>query len=154
MVEEFFKDIIAEMETKPKLYLGVGSNIVDELNKLASLQANRFPMIAVIRPFKVIEKADMNEITISRVVIADKTDPTKAESKRIDDVYVKTLRPIEQEFKSLLSKSKLTYTKIGGIEYTKEETPYINTERTTDKIDGIIINNLVLKIKKSNCNGL
>ena len=110
-----------------------------------------------MRPFKVIDKGDHYDVTIRRVAIATVTIEKESELEKIKTNFDLYLRPLEAIFRTLLTEDKRVICGVTGIEYTTEDMPFFNSgsePMTSEKLDGIVIDNLNLKINKVklNCN--
>jgi hypothetical protein len=71
--------------------------------------------------------------------------------------FEKYLRPLNAIFRQLLEEDKRIICGVNGVEYTTEDMPYFNSAIEPDggeKMDGIVIDNLNIKINKAkiNCN--
>ena len=161
MLELFLQDIIQNVETvycKPVYcHIGNSANISKELTNLMKANVKRFPLFAFMRPFKVVDNGDHYDVTIRRVAIATVTIEKESELEKIKTNFDLYLRPLESIFRTLLTEDKRVICGVTGIEYTTEDMPFFNSgsePMTSEKLDGIVIDNLNLKINKVklNCN--
>ena len=161
MLETILQDFVSQVETIYKkdvfCHIGNSANIVMELTKLRKENAKRFPLFAFMRPFKVKDNGDHYDITIRRVAIATITIEKDYELEKIRQNFDPELRPLNELFKQVLTEDKRVITGVKGMDYTTEDMPYFNSGIEPDsgeKMDGIIIDNLNIKLNKSkiNCN--
>ena len=161
MLELLLQDIVNNVSTvweKPiYCHIGNSANIIKELTDLRKVNVERFPLIAFMRPFKITDKGDHYDVTIRRVAIATVTIPETFELEKIRTNFEMELRPIEAILKQSLTDDKRIITGMNGVEYTVEDMPYFNANIEPDageKMDGIVIDNLNIKINKVklNCN--
>jgi uncharacterized protein YeeX (DUF496 family) len=161
MLELFLQDIILNVSTvycKPVYcHIGNSANISKELTDLMKANTTRYPLFAFMRPFKVIDKGDHYDVTIRRVAIATVTLDNVNELTKIRTNFETYLRPLNEIFRNILAEDKRIICGVNGIEYTSEDMPFFNSNSEpslTEKLDGIVIDNLNIKLNKSkiNCN--
>lgn len=152
-----FVDQVATLYGKDVFcHIGNSNNIVRELTELNKSNTKRFPLFAFMRPFKVTDNGSFIDVTIRRVAIATVTYGV-GELDKIRFNFDPELRPLNELFKQVLTEDKRIICGVNGINYTSEDMPYFNVNVEPDsgeKMDGIIIDNLNIKINKSklNCN--
>ena len=161
MLESLLQDITKNVATvygKPVYcHIGNSANISKELTDLKKNNTTRFPLFAFMRPFKINDNGDHYDVTIRRVAIATVTIQQPHELEKIRINFEKYLRPLNAIFRQLLEEDKRIICGVNGVEYTTEDMPYFNSAIEPDggeKMDGIVIDNLNIKINKAkiNCN--
>lgn len=161
MLESLLQDIILNVETvycKPVYcHIGNSANISKELTDLRKNNSKRFPLFAFMRPFKIKDNGDHYDVTIRRVAIATVTIQKEYELEKIRVNFETYLRPLNTIFRQVLAEDKRIICGVNGVDYTTEDMPYFNASTEPDsgeKMDGIVIDNLNIKINKTklNCN--
>ena len=161
MLESLLQDITTNVSTiygsNVFCHIGNSANISKELTNLKKVNEKRFPLIAFMRPFKITDNGNHYDVTIRRVAIATVTINKEYELEKIRTNFDLYLRPINAIFKQVLTEDKRIICGTKGQEYTTEDMPYFNSgiePDSGDKMDGIVIDNLNLKINKVklNCN--
>lgn len=166
MLETFLTEIVANVQANYRMltgkksknvycHIGNSSNIVKELTTLKGFSKERFPIVAFMRPFKVKDMGGYYDVSIRRVAIATVTINNESELEKIRTNFDLELRPLNELFREALTYDKRVICGVNGVEYTTEDMPYFNSNiepQTSEKMDGIVIDNLTLKINKVNCN--
>ena len=156
ILQSFVDQVAILYEKDVFCHIGNSGNIVRELTQLSKNNSKRFPLFAFMRPFKIIDNGDHYDVTIRRVAIATVTYGD-GELDKIRFNFDPELRPLNELFKQVLTEDKRVICGVNGVNYTSEDVPYFNVNMEPDsgeKMDGIIIDNLNIKINKSklNCN--
>lgn len=161
MLESLLQDIIQNVEivycNPVYCHIGNSANISKELTDLRKNNSKRFPLFAFMRPFKIKDNGDHYDVTIRRVAIATVTIQKEYELEKIRVNFETYLRPLNAIFRQVLAEDKRIICGVNGVDYTTEDMPYFNASTEPDsgeKMDGIVIDNLNIKINKTklNCN--
>ena len=159
MIETVFENIVKNTASAYGknifCHIGNSNNIAHELKTLSTLNVKRFPLIAFMRPFRIKEYSAYYDVTVRRIAIATATVLKDSEKKKVETNFNDVLRPILAQFKTVINEDKNILVGVHGIELNVEDMPYFNQglePKGNEQMDGIVMDNVVFRIKKSNCN--
>lgn len=133
---------------------GYSNTIINSITQLAN-GMDPYPIIAVFTEGLKETYSKGNsfiEFNVPKITIAIRTVDDLTESQRLETSFKETLYPIFNEFSKQLNKVNFSY----DLQITKSDIPYYNESNSTantfnDKLDGIVIKDLKMKVSLKNC---
>lgn len=129
--------------------------VVNRLTDMMKVDQKRFPLFAVYRPFEIPVKPLEDgtfRIVLPKCILATITTHELIEEQRYEINFKPILYPIMDLFQKNLTRDK----RIFSFNYSTIDVPYYSEDNQktnvyNEKVDGIIIKNLTLKIYKNYC---
>ncbi len=133
---------------------GYSNTIINSITQLAN-GMDPYPIIAVFTEGLKETYSKGNsfiEFNVPKISIAIRTVDDLTESQRLETSFKETLYPIFEEFSKQLKKINFSY----DLQITKSDIPYYNESNGTantfnDKLDGIVIKDLKMKVSLKHC---
>lgn len=164
-IEDILSAVIASMNTKlaskdiaVSFQFGTLREIVDNLNTLTSVNAKKYPLIALIEPFRQQKGIyGINTKARLRLLIATYTEKNLKADERLASNFKPVLFPIYDAFLAEIKRSEsfsaeeIKHTLINHFEIGRESLSGYDGSVFNDHIDAIEIQDLELNVKKIQC---
>lgn len=128
--------------------------VTNRLTDMMNVGQKRFPLFAIYRPFEIPVNPvnGTYQVTFPKCILATTTEHNYIEEQRYEINFKPILYPIMDIFNDVLRRDKRLF----DFNYSTIDVPYYsedNQKRNTynEKVDGIIIKNLTLKINQNYC---
>lgn len=161
IIEDILSEVVKRVEKNNdrQLFFHYGTlrEIVGNLNQLGKASKIKYPIIALIEPFKQRVTDEGTKATL-RILIATYTKKTLLADERLELNYKPILFPVYNAFMDELKKesksSSLDHTIINHFEMGKESLNGYDGTILDDHVDAIEINDLSILFRENKCNEL